>query len=106
MKSFKFPILADEEVIIAGASLKTYLYHMMTIDTIVKELRDVPVDRLDELYSIIHSFRMNSKGSDKKSKEILSFAGAFADMSEKDYNDFLQLTKDARTTLFDRDIKL
>lgn len=79
---------------------------MATLNTILKELKNVPVDRLGDLYSIIHSLRVNTKKSDKTSKKILSFAGSFSDMSERDYNDFLQHTKHTRDNLFDRDISL
>ena len=79
---------------------------MLTINTILKELKDVPVDRLEDLYSIIHSWKTNTKKSDTTSKEILSYAGAFDDMSEKDYNSFLQKTKETRNNMFDRDINL
>ena len=77
---------------------------MLTFNTILKELKNVPVDRLEDLYSIIHSLQANTKKSDGANKEILSFAGSFLDMSEKDFNGFLQQTKDARNNLFDRDV--
>ncbi len=79
---------------------------MTTLNTILKELKNVPVDRLGDLYSIIHSLRANKKKSDKTSKKILSFAGSFGDMSERDYNDFLQHTIHTRDKLFDREINL
>lgn len=79
---------------------------MLTFNTILNELKNVPVDRLKDLYSIIHSLQPNIKKSDRTSKKILSFAGSFDDMSENDYNDFLLQTKETRNDLFDRDIKL
>jgi hypothetical protein len=79
---------------------------MLTLNTILKELKNVPVDRLEDLYSIIHSLRANTKKSEKTSKKILSFAGSFGDMSASDYNDFLKQTKETRNNLFDRDINL
>lgn len=79
---------------------------MLTINTILKELKNVPVDRLEDLYSIIHSLQINKKKSDKTSKQILSFAGSFGDMPENDYRDFLTHTKETRNDLFDRDIDL
>lgn len=79
---------------------------MLTFNTILKELKNVPVDRLEDLYSIIHSLRANTKRSDKRSKKIISFAGSFGDMSESDYNDYLKHTKQTRNDLFDRDINL
>ena len=79
---------------------------MLTLNTILKELRNVPVDRLEDLYSIIHSLRANTKKSDKRSKNILSFAGSFSDMTDTDYNDFRNQARDTRNNLFDRDINL
>lgn len=79
---------------------------MPTLNTIFKELKNVPVERLEDLYSIIHSLQANTKKSDKRSKEVLSFAGTFGDMSENDYNDFLRQVKQTRNDLFDRDVNL
>lgn len=79
---------------------------MLTFNTILKELKNVPVDRLEDLYSIIRSLRANTKKPGSTSKKILSFAGSFGDMIEKDYREFLQQTKDTRNDLFDRDINL
>ncbi len=79
---------------------------MPTLNTILKELKNVPIERLEDLYSIIHSLQANKKKSDKRSKKILSFAGTFADMSENYYNDFLGQVKQTRNELFDRDINL
>ena len=79
---------------------------MLTLNTIMKELKNVPVDRLEDLYSIIHSLRANTKKTEKASKKILAFAGSFSDMTENDYNDFLKLTKETRSKLFDREINL
>ena len=79
---------------------------MLTLNTILKELRNVPVDRLEDLYSIIHSLQVNIKKSDRTSSKILSFAGSFGDMNENDFNDFLEHAKEIRNNLFDRDINL
>ena len=79
---------------------------MLTFDTIIKELKNVPVNKLEDLYSIIQSLQTDIKSSEKKSKKILSFAGSFSDLSKKDYNDFLEQTREARKELFDRNIDL
>ncbi|HRQ50398.1 MAG TPA: hypothetical protein PLR74_07680 [Agriterribacter sp.] len=79
---------------------------MPTLNTILKELKNVPVDRLGDLYSIVHSLRANTKKSGNTAKKILSFAGAFEGMSEKDYKDFQKQTKQTRNNLFDREINL
>ena len=77
---------------------------VLTLNTILEELNDVPVDKLGELHVFINSLKINNEKSEKKRKEILSFAGAFNDMSQNDYNDFVKETKRTRSKLFDREI--
>lgn len=78
----------------------------MTFKTILKEMRDIPAERLEELYQYVHSLNPKSKRTESSRKQILSFAGAFSDMSNKDYKDFLKQTKKTRSKLFDRHINL
>lgn len=75
---------------------------MLTYNAILKEIKDIPIDKLEELYSYIHSLSTKVKKTDTLRKKILSFGGAFSDMSEKDYNDYLKEIQDSRTTLFNR----
>jgi hypothetical protein len=79
---------------------------MLTINTIVKEMKDVPVDKLEELYQFVHSLTSKTKTTENLRKKILSFGGAFSDMSIEDYSGFVNQTKETRAKLFDRDIKL
>ena len=79
---------------------------MLTLNAILKEMKDVPVSRLEELYQFVHSLTPKTKPTDTLRKKILSYGGAFSDMSSKDYADFLNQTKKARTKLFDRNIDL
>ena len=79
---------------------------MLTLNTILEELKSVPVDRLEDLYSFIHSLKANPKKSESSKKKILSYAGSFNTMPQKDYDDFLKETKRTRIDLFDRDINL
>lgn len=69
---------------------------MPKINTILKELKNVPVDKLEDLHSIIPALRTNTRKVDKVNQEILSFAGSFDDMSESDYNDFVKHTNQTR----------
>ena len=78
---------------------------MATLNNILKEIKNVPANRLEELYQLINSLSPKTKQPDGKRKEILSFAGAFSDMSETDYADFLNYTKSLRAQLFDRKFK-
>ncbi len=79
---------------------------MLTINAILKEIKDVPVNRLEELYQFVHSLTPKAKNTDTLRKKILAFGGAFSDMSSKDYADFLNQTKTTRSRLFDRTIEL
>ena len=79
---------------------------MLTLNTILEEIKDVPVSRLEELYQFVHSLTPKTKQTETLRKKILSFGGAFSDMSSKDYSDFLNQTKKTRTKLFDRNIDL
>ncbi len=79
---------------------------MLTLNPIIKEMKEVPVSRLEELYEFVHSLTTKSKPTDTLRKKILSFGGAFSDMSKEDYADFLNQTKKARTELFGRNIEL
>lgn len=79
---------------------------MLTINTILKEIKDVPVNRLEELYQLVQSMTTSTKHNESLRKKILSYGGSFSDMSNEDYLDFLSQTKKTRTKLFDRSIEL
>ena len=79
---------------------------MLTLNTILKELKDVPVNRLEELYQLVHSMSSSTKKKESLRKKILSYGGAFSDMSSENYSDFLDQTNQARGKLFDRRIDL
>jgi len=79
---------------------------MLTMNSILKEIKDVPVNRLEELYQFIHSLTPKSKKTETLRKKILSFGGSFKDMSDEDYNEFLNQTKKTRTDLFDRKVDI
>jgi hypothetical protein len=66
----------------------------------------MPVNRLEDLYQFVHSLSSSKKQTENIRKKILSFGGAFSDMTEEDYTDLLNHTYNARTALFDRRIEL
>jgi hypothetical protein len=78
----------------------------MTLNAILKEMKAVPANRLEDLYQFVHSLTSSTKQTEALRKKILSFGGAFSDMSKKDYSEFVSQTKKARTKLFDRKIDL
>ena len=52
----------------------------MTINKIIKEVKEVPDNRLEELYQLVHSMRSTKKPNASTKKKILSFAGTFKDL--------------------------
>ena len=56
-------------------------------------MKDVPVNRLEEFYQFVHSLTPKTKQNDALRKKILSFGGAFSDMSAKDYSCFVNHSK-------------
>lgn len=79
---------------------------MLTLNNILKEMKNVPVNRLEELYQFVHSLTSTSKQTETLRKKILSFGGTFSEMSSEDYADYLNQTKKSREKLFDRNIGL
>ena len=79
---------------------------MLTLNNILKEIKDVPVNRLEEVYQLVHSLTPTIKKAETNHKKILSFGGAFSDMSAKDYKEYVAHTKKNRTNLFDRNIEI
>lgn len=79
---------------------------MFTINSIVEEMKELPVGKLEEVYQFVHSLTPKVKKSESKRKKILSFAGAFKDMNNVDYDDYLEQTKKIRNQSFNRNIDL
>ncbi len=79
---------------------------MFTLNNILQEIKQVPVERLEEVYEFVHSLNPKTKQSAKTRRKILSFAGAFSEMGDKDYADFKKETKRSRKSLFERKIRI
>lgn len=75
---------------------------VITYDVLFEELKKIPVDRLQELYTFMHALRSEAKSNPSKTNPALSFSGAFRELSEEDYEDFLAETKATREGLLDR----
>lgn len=79
---------------------------MLTINTILKEINDIPLNRLDEVYEFVHSLKINTQNTEEKRKKILAFGGSFNDMSKDDYKDFIEETIKTRANTFNRNVDL
>ncbi|OQX99436.1 MAG: hypothetical protein B6I24_02630 [Bacteroidetes bacterium 4572_128] len=78
----------------------------VTYQTIINEINQIPVFYLQEAFQILHSF--NEKIADKKANrnQILSLAGTWNDMSDKDFQDMINEIKSNRNEIFSKNIEL
>ncbi len=67
-----------------------------------KEIDLMPEDRLDELYSLLHYFRLGVESSSSDSQQIMQFAGSWRDMPNKDFDEFLEEIAGRRRQAFSR----
>ncbi|MEN9523888.1 MAG: hypothetical protein RL065_2265 [Bacteroidota bacterium] len=81
---------------------------MLTINTILKEMKDVPVSKLEDIYQFVHSLTVKEKPdtSEKIKSKLLSYSGLLSEMNEKDYSDFVHHTKLTRANNFNRNVDL
>jgi hypothetical protein len=79
---------------------------MVTRNTILEQIRLVPVERLDDLYAIINSMCTSTKATNISGSSVLSYSGAFSAMSEEEFDGFMRQMKYVRTELFEREVNL
>lgn len=79
---------------------------MFTRSSILKEMKDIPASRLEELYEFVHALSHTAGQNEALRRKILSFAGSFEGMSKKDFTSFITHTRKTRKNLFDRKVKL
>ena len=72
----------------------------------LKEVKELPLEQREELYHIIHSINPKAKQQGKLRKKILSYAGAFSDMNEKDYSEFVESTHTTRAKFFTKTVEV
>ena len=62
----------------------------MTREQILSEINRLPKEKLSEIYSFIHNFRLNEEEEEKNSKDksnVMSFAGAWKEMDNKIFDE-------------------
>lgn len=63
---------------------------------IIEEINLIPEDKRQELYNLIHQFRISLERSHNNVDEIMQFAGSWSDMPEEDFSDFCEETEQRR----------
>jgi len=69
---------------------------------ILQEIRLIPDDKLPELYTILHYFRMGVQSSQKEPESILKYAGSWSDLPEEISDSIVQEAYRRRNTAFSR----
>lgn len=75
---------------------------MTTFNAIVKALKSMPENRLEEVYAYIRSLRQSGIAPEKNQEKEALGVGILEEMSDSDFQDFLQHTEDVRQNLFQR----
>ncbi len=63
-------------------------------------MKDVPVNRLEELSQFVHSLVQKPNKSAILREKILSYSGIFNDLDDEDYNDLPDQIKKTRESMF------
>ena len=65
---------------------------------LLEEISLIPEDRHQELYNLIHKFRISLNQSEHKINEIMQFAGSWSDFPEEDFKNFCEEIEERRQT--------
>ena len=77
-----------------------------TYQTIINEINQIPVVFLQDVYNILHNYHVRVNQKEQNRSRILKFAGAWKDLSEKDFLDIISEMKHTRNEMFSREIVL
>jgi len=72
----------------------------VTKDTLINEISLLPEDKLGEMYNLIHKFRLGAEKAKQKESNVLSFSGAWKDMDDEIFNDYLSDISERRSKAF------
>ena len=67
---------------------------------LLEEIEKIPEDKVSDIYNLVHYFRLGLQSQKANPKKILSLSGSWKDMSEDNFNEFLNEVKIRRKTAF------
>lgn len=79
---------------------------MLAMNIIFEELKDAPLNKLEELKDYVNSLIYKKKEKRVSKEEILSFSGIFSEFSEKEFQDFKRIVAEERTEMFERKFEI
>lgn len=71
-------------------------------ELVLEEIRLLPEEELPAILSFIHSFRSGSQILNKRSNQVMRFAGSWRDLPEETYNEFIGDIAKRRQAAFSR----
>ena len=71
---------------------------------VMEEIKLIPENKLPEIYSVIHFFRLGLEVGTRDPKNIMRFAGSWQDMAEEEFNEFSEEISQRRNQAFSRRI--
>lgn len=74
--------------------------------SVLSKLSQIPVDHLQLVDNYLASLQIDLEDIKTKRNATLALAGSWTDMSQNDFEDFLQISKETGTQLFNRDVDL
>lgn len=69
---------------------------------VLEEIGRLPEDRLPGLYDVVHFFRLGLESSKAEPQDVMAFAGSWRDMSDSDFEAFLDEVRERRRRSFSR----
>ena len=88
-------VIGDKEIKMTSAILK---------DKVIREINLIPQEKLSEVYSFIHYFRIGAEKEKNKvvEKPLLSYAGIWGDMKDEVFDDFFSEIEKRREGAFSK----
>jgi hypothetical protein len=69
---------------------------------VMDEIKLIPESKLQEIYSVIHFFRLGLEKGIRVPKNIMRFAGSWTDMTEQEFDEFTEDIYQRRNKAFSR----
>ena len=67
---------------------------------VMQEIELIPEDKLPDVYTLLHYFRLGLQSAEKQRRSVMQFAGCWEDMPGESFAAFLQEVKERRRRAF------
>ncbi len=67
---------------------------------VIREVELIPEDRLADVYTLLHYFRIGLQSAEKQGRSVMQFAGCWEDMPSESFDSFLHEVGERRRRAF------